>query len=204
MTRASDKPWKLADPVDFHELDLRAHTLLADVPLHDVWQLDLPGGPADAAVGDVRRFLSAETLGELSWAVRGLFGFRRWLGRTFGWDSRQESPPPSPESYLHRLTSEDRARATAELGGFSGPFRLVYVDAREEIGEARNATVHAFSVTALEATPTGYRLFWAIYVKPVGRITGFYMMLIDPFRRFVVYPGILRHIHKSWLQDYPT
>jgi hypothetical protein len=197
------KPWKLADPADFQELDLRVHALLADVPLHDVWQLDLPGGPPESTVDDVRRYMSVESLAQLNWVVRGLFGLRRWLGRVFGWDAGEESPLPGPESYLHRLTPEDRAAATAELGSFDGPFRVIYGDARERVGEIRNATVHAFSVHALETTPSGVRLFWAIYVAPVGRMTGLYMALIDPFRRLFVYPAILRHIHRSWTADHP-
>ncbi len=197
------RPWKLADPADFQKLDLRVHVLLADVPLHDVWQLDLPGGPPETTVDDLRRYLSFETLAEPNWVVRGLFGLRSLLGRVFSWDSDGESPPPGPESYLHRLTPEDRAAATAELGSFDGPFRAIYGDAREAVGEIRNATVHAFSVHALEPTSDGWRLFWAIYVKPVGRITAFYMALIDPFRRLFVYPAILRHIHRSWTADHP-
>ncbi len=147
------KPWKLADPADFQKLDLRVHALLADVPLHDVWQLDLPGGPPETTVDDVRRYLSFEALAELNWVVRGLFGLRRLLGSVFSWDSAGESPPPGPESYLHRLTPEDRAAATAEPGSFDGQFRVIYGDAREGVGEIRNATVHAFSVHALEPTP---------------------------------------------------
>jgi hypothetical protein len=29
-------------PTEFYALPLRAHTFLADVPLHDVWAVDLP------------------------------------------------------------------------------------------------------------------------------------------------------------------
>ena len=31
----------------------------------------------------------------------------------------------------------------------------------------------------------------AVYVRPKGRLGGLYMRLIDPFRRAVVYPGLL-------------
>jgi hypothetical protein len=32
----------------------------------------------------------------------------------------------------------------------------------------------------------------------VGRITAWYMRLIDPFRRVVIYPAVLRHIRAVW------
>ena len=38
----------------------------------------------------------------------------------------------------------------------------------------------------------GQRLYWATYVRPVGRITNLHMTIIDPFRRRVVDPGLER------------
>jgi hypothetical protein len=58
--------------------------------------------------------------------------------------------------------------------------------------------VHAFTVFALLEGSSGYRLYWAVYVQPLGRITGLYMALIDPFRRFIIYPAVLRHIRSAW------
>ncbi len=58
--------------------------------------------------------------------------------------------------------------------------------------------MHAFSVFALTEHAVGYRLYWAIYVQPVGRMTRWYMRLIDPFRRLVIYPAVLRYIRASW------
>ena len=53
-------------------------------------------------------------------------------------------------------------------------------------------------VLALVERPSGYRLYWAIYVRPVGRLTGWYMRLIDPFRRLMIYPAVLRRIRAGW------
>ncbi len=69
---------------------------------------------------------------------------------------------------------------------------------REAISEIRNSTVHGFSVFALLERSSDYRLYWAIYVRPVGRITTWYMRLIDPFRRVIIYPAVLRHIRAVW------
>jgi hypothetical protein len=72
------------------------------------------------------------------------------------------------------------------------------VSPREAISEIENATVHAFSVFALLERSHGYRLYWGIYVRPVGRITAWYMRLIDPFRRVIIYPALLRYIRAAW------
>lgn len=81
---------------------------------------------------------------------------------------------------------------------------MLYALERGAVSEMRNATVHAFSVVALEEVEGGYRAFWAMYVAPVGRWTPYYMFLIDPFRRYLVYPAILRHAHRTWQRSSGT
>ena len=85
-----------------------------------------------------------------------------------------------------------------------GPFTVLYVHPMETVSEIRNATVHGFLVWALEPTSTGYQLFWAVHVLPVSVWTRPYMMLIDPFRRWVVYPALLRRIHESWARQFQS
>ncbi len=63
--------------------------------------------------------------------------------------------------------------------------------------------MHAFSVFALVEHSSGYRLYWGIYVRPVGRITSWYMRLIDPFRRIIIYPAVLRYIRAAWARGVP-
>jgi hypothetical protein len=36
----------------------------------------------------------------------------------------------------------------------------------------------------------------------VSRLTPLYMALIDPFRRFVVYPRIMRAMERAWVRAY--
>ena len=141
--------------------------------------------------------MDAKSLMSLSPVVRVLFQLRAWLGRVFRWDSSTRTP--SAQSFIYRLSDEDRKQSLVEPGVCDGPFTVVYVRPFEAVNEIRNATVHGFSVLALEQRSEGYRLFWAIYVAPVGRLTALYMALIDPFRRVLIYPAILRHVHQSWL-----
>jgi hypothetical protein len=41
-------------------------------------------------------------------------------------------------------------------------------------------------------------------VKPVSALTPLYMAIIEPFRRFIVYPSILRRIRDAWELRYLT
>jgi hypothetical protein len=79
---------------------------------------------------------------------------------------------------------------------------VLYVFANEALSEIRNATVHGFVALALRPRPSGYTLYMAIYVSPVSRLTPVYMALIDPFRRFVVYPALCREAQRSWARAY--
>lgn len=184
------------DPREIEALPLRAHTLLADVPLHDVWRLELPGGRPGIGVPELRRLLASASPATASPAVRLLFALRRGLGILFGWDRPTAGEPEA--SFLTRLSTEDRRASLVPPGTREGPFRVLFVSPCEAISEIRNATVHAFSVQALREESRGYRLYWAIYVLPVGRITPWYMGAIDPLRRVVVYPALLRRLRSAW------
>jgi hypothetical protein len=196
--------WSQATVQDYHRLTLRAHSLLRDVPIHDVWRVALPGGGPSRTMKDVRTVLDAARQSQrLSLPVRALFGLRSSLGRFFRWD-RPQAEPAAAWSYLARLGEEDRRRSIVPPGTLDGPFTLLYVHPMEAVSEIRNATVHAFLVWALEPTTDGYQLFWAIYVLPVSALTRPYMALIDPFRRWLVYPAVLQRIHDSWARAFPS
>jgi hypothetical protein len=184
------------DPNEYRQLDLRAHSLLADVPLHDVWLAELEGGGEHRTMKDVRVCFTPQTATTANASVRTLFATRAFLGRIFGWDTHREHW--EGEYYRNRLTDEDRARSLVAPGTRDGILNIVYVFDHEALSEIRNATVHAFSCFALRETLHGYRLYWAIYVRPIGRWTPAYMRLIDPFRRNIVYPTVIARIKSEW------
>ena len=190
-----------ATPEEYKRIDLRAHSLLADVPLHDVWVVELFGGDPGRSIVDLRALLAVENISAANAVVRFLFAFRASLGRAFGWD--REPPKASRESFLQRLSVADRECSLVVPGTPDGPFRVLFVSQREAISEIQNSTVHAFSVFALVEHSSGHRLYWAVYVRPVGRITSWYMRLIDPFRRVIIYPAVLRHIRAAWARGAP-
>jgi hypothetical protein len=187
---------------EFRALDLEVHAFLADVALRDVSAIDLPGGGDGRSLADVRALRAGDGALAATVPLRILFSLRILLGRLFGWDRGVHAH--AEESYVQRLTDHQRARSLAEPGTPDGPFRLLYLFPLEALGEARNATVHAFSCMALCRTAVGYRLYWAIYVKNVSRLTPLYMALIEPFRRFVVYPAILRRLRSAWMAIYSS
>jgi hypothetical protein len=187
-------------PAEFRALPLEAHAVLEGVPLHDVTAVELPGGGAGRTMADVRAVLPPGGMLEGNPIARALFSLRLWLGRLLGWDRARHDR--SETSYLPLVSESVRARSAAPPGTMEGGFRLLYLLSQESLSEIRNATVHAFLCAALREQPGGYRLYWGIYVKPVSRLTPFYMALIEPFRRFIVYPAIFRRIRRAWIARY--
>jgi uncharacterized protein DUF2867 len=185
---------------EWHRLELRVHTLLAGVPLHDAWAVDLPGGRNGLTLADLRGVLG-ERVALSNPAVRCLFSLRRAIGNALGWERvRQHSDPPS--IFRDRLTDSDRKASLVATGTHDGPFRVLYAFPRESASEIWNATVHAVSTYALVQHAAGYRLYWGIYVRSVGRVTAPYMRVIDPFRRFIIYPALLQSIRTAWMRDF--
>ncbi len=189
---------------EFRKLDLVVHGILRDVPLHDVSAIDLPGGGAGRTLSDVRSLMADANLRAANPAVRVLVALRVRAGRLFGWDSHIHTIHKHQEaSYIHRLSDDVRQRSALAPGSPDGRLQLLYLLERESLGEFRNATVHALFAIALTEAPGGYRLYWAVYVHRVSRFTPLYMALIDPFRRFIVYPAVLRRIRRAWEERYP-
>jgi hypothetical protein len=176
---------------EFERLLLRVHAFLTGVPLYDVWAVDLPrmhGGITLAEflrrAGDLFRRPPPE--------VRALLSLRFFVGGLFGWD--RAMPGAVSESFAQRLTHEDLAPA----GMPDGLFRIVYRFEHEQLDESINRTVHAGALSALVEAATRYRFYFAVYVREVSRFTPLYMAAINPFRKVIVYPALLRSIAAQW------
>ena len=188
------------DIAQFRALPLGVHTVLGDVPLKDVSAVDLPGGGPGRTLSDVRALIPPGQIFRANPAVRALFALRLWLGRVLGWDGPEHDRPDM--SYLSRVSEAQRERSLVPPGTMEGGFRLLYLLGQESLAEINNATVHAFLCTALCERPGGYRLYWAVYVKPASWLTPVYLAVIEPFRRFVVYPALLGRIRRAWVARY--
>ena len=159
------------DPAEYEALPLEAHRFARDfAPLHDVWLVELKGG-GHRTVPELRSELSKH-VGTLPRRVRALFGLRSGLGRMFRLDPGRR--------------------------GADGPFEQLYLRPDEAAYQVRNATVDAIVSIAMTRSAAGTRFYWATYVRPVGRITPLYMKLIDPFRRWIVYPGLESWLKRAW------
>ena len=75
------------NPSAFRALDLRAHQLLSDAPLHDVWCFRLRGGGPGITVRDVIDLFADIDGSRVDPAARVLFALRAMMGRVFGWDN---------------------------------------------------------------------------------------------------------------------
>jgi hypothetical protein len=177
---------------EYEALSLRAHELLADVPLHDVWKAHLAGADSGTTMLDARWLLVEGFRRNRNVAFVAAAGIRGLLGAVFGWDDA--SCRDTTSSFVHRLSQADRCRSIDPPG--EGLF--VYAFEREAMIEIINCTVHVLIVVALEPTADGQNIYWAFYVKPVGWITGFYMALIQPFRRALVYPPVIDRLEREW------
>ena len=121
---------------------------------------------------------------------------RFFLGGLFGWD--RATPGVVSESFAQRLTGEDRARSLAPAGTPDGLFRIVYRFENEQLDEIINRTAHAGALSALVEAAAGYRFYFGVYVREVSCLTPLYMAAIDPFRKVIVYPALLRSISAQW------
>ena len=186
---------------EFERLPLRVHDFLAGVPLHDVWAVDLPWTRSGISLNEFLRVTSSR-LFVPSRVVRTLLSTRFFVGRLFGWD--RETGPAQRETFTTRLTEADRSKSLRPAGTREGPFRVVYQFENEQLLELINRTVHAAALSALVETANSYRFYFGVYVRNVGRLTPVYMAAIDPFRRLIVYPSLLRSVRTRWDQVFGT
>jgi len=186
-------------PTEFYALPLRVHALLADVPLHDVWAVDLPSHHDGVTLSEFLRRASQRGVNRLPPVARVLMRLRLFLGRIF----RLEAEPKDAltASFGSRLTPEDRARSFVVSGIPEGLFRVVYRFENEQLLEIQNRTVHAAALSALAEKADSYRFYFAVYVRHSTWITPFYMGLIDPFRKSIIYPAMLKKIRATWDQN---
>lgn len=177
-----------------------------DFRLLDVWALPAEGGPDefDALLEGLAAFDPSESQSTVS---RMLFAVRLLLGRVFGWDDPTEKRPipGCTETTLEdRLPHELLGTATRpEMGSVirevAGGFVPLYRTDDEWAAEISNDTVHGVVHLAWVAQGGDrYRGQMAVYVKPRGFAGEAYMKLIEPFRRFIVYPALMRQIARAW------
>jgi hypothetical protein len=173
-------------------LDLRVHTLLADIPLHDVWVAELSGGGSGRTLVDVHEAMAGGVTGDETVALAAAVSAYMLAARVLGLASEECFDTLSPAR--RRLTEADRARSIYQLGerGF------VYYFESEALLEIQTCSARAYYAFALAPQASGYTLYWGVYADSVSWVTPYYMSFIDPVRRLVVFPSFLQRIEKRW------
>ena len=186
---------------EYERLPLRVHAFLADVPLHDAWVVDMPRTSGGITLAEFLR-RAGNLFQRPSPAVQALLSVRFFVGSLFDWD--RSTSDLASESFAQRLTDEDRARSLVPAGTPDGLFRIVYRFENEQLNELVNRTVHAGALSALVEAAASYRFYFAVYVREVSRFTPLYMAVIDPFRKLIVYPELLRGVSAQWDATFGT
>jgi hypothetical protein len=186
---------------EFERLPLRVHDFLAGVPLHDVWAVDLPKARSSITLDEFLRAANTSSCAAPP-LVRTLLNIRLFVGRLLGWD--REPAATAWESFATRMTTTDRSKSLVPAGTREGLFRVVYRFENEQLLELINRTAHAAALSALVETANSYRFYFGVYVRSVSRFTPIYMVLIDPFRKLVVYPSLLRTVRAKWNKTFGT
>src|SRR5437667_1268162 len=146
---------KVSTP-EFERLPLRVHTLLAGVPLHDVWSVDLAAWRDGVTVDEFLRTannctldtcgcLNSSALFTPSPLVRMLLNIRFFVGRIFGWDNE----PATIVIFAIRLTDADRSKSLIAPGTGDGFFCVVDLLENTWLFELSNRTARAAPISAL-------------------------------------------------------
>lgn len=182
----------------------KVHDLLHDFEVEDVWALPITIND-DHSIELVQNQFEA-TMEKLvnSGAAGALFRFRLYLGEIFNWDD-----PRNQAKKFGLKEGSIRARYAIQESleledmpnkGFAD-FEPIYLTENESLLELENATVHA--ALHLGKVPKANGEFTAqmtVYVKPKGFFSKAYMLIILPFRWYIVYPAMLNTIKKQWEQ----
>ena len=176
-----------------------------DFELWDVWEFPIR---ADNSEGrDFGAFCETykKSFSEMSGLTGMLFKLRFWLGKALGLDKNTNTLAISgcvETSVRSRLSGEDEERnqiAEDIPGEEPALFRAVYLYDNERLDELSNDTVHGLMHLGwVEKHKNRYTAQLAVYVKPRGRAGRMYLKLIEPFRRHIVYPAMMKMVKAQW------
>ncbi|NUR58603.1 MAG: DUF2867 domain-containing protein [Catenulispora sp.] len=177
------------------------HEIAPDFRLEDVWALPTPGGP-DGFKTLIAVLEGADFERDAPRVARALWVLRWKLGTVLGLDRARTGLDTRVASLRHRLPADLRKAAEEHVEDGS-PFTFLYQLDNERAGELANRTVHG--VLHLSWVPDGeggWRGQMAILVKPNGRLGAAYLVLIKPFRYWIIYPALLRSFDRRWEQHW--
>jgi len=155
-----------------------------------------------------RDFLSPRYL-----AAGFLIILRGIMGKIFNLDTKMNIlpiPGSHQKSVKERLSKKDmeynlsrKLMGEKEDNEQTG-FCLVYVFAKEALWELSINPVHVLMHFGWVEKENGfYTARLAVYAKPRGNFGKFYLGMIMPFRRYIIYPEMLEKVKTKWLEAQP-
>ena len=184
---------------DYSRRAIRISDIAPDFRLEDAWMLPVRGGPDDLATL-VAVMATLDPANGDSLISRFLFDVRHRIGERLGWEADRSLPiPDDTDATLRARLPNDLQDTVGGLDFSLSPFTPLYRTDTEFAAELSNRTVHAvMHLVWLERDDGNYQGGLGVYVKPRGGLGAAYMMAITPFRRFIVYPALLRQISQAW------
>lgn len=180
----------------------RVHALLNDFQLEDVWQVPVALNSNQTLGLFTEHFLESMSKITDKGVAGFLFKLRLLLGKFFNLDdTHQLVNELVPGSIRYRYAKEERLDFDDLPAPNKGDldFVPVYRLENEHLSEIENKTVHA--ALHFSRVPDGearWGIQMAVYVKPKGLLGKFYMLLIKPFRLWIVYPALMKNVKDEW------
>jgi hypothetical protein len=187
------------DPREHYKHQWKAHTLLSDFKIEDVWRLPVILQPEHNLALVQAQFSKATAKIESRGPAGLLFRLRFFLGRLFKWDEKVRQTGIVPGSIRERYARMENLVYEQLPDPGNGNFTPVYTLDEESLAEIENATVHAaIHLGRVPLNDNTFTVQMTIYVKAKGVLGHLYMLLIKPFRWLIVYPTLMRVIKNQW------
>ncbi|HEY9207287.1 MAG TPA: DUF2867 domain-containing protein [Candidatus Methanoperedens sp.] len=190
----------------------KVNTIANDFILWDVWEIPIAANNSKTENFQAFYGIAFETFRKMqtkTTLVSILFTLRFWMDKIFPLD-RNINTLPIPGCWETtvkiRLSSQDLEKSKAgkaiKVNNTDLEFRPVYLFEDESLHELSNDTVHGLiHIGWIKKNDNYYKATLAIYVIPRGIYGKVYLKLIEPFRRYIVYPGMMKAIKEQW-QEY--
>ena len=178
---------------------LRVHGLLPDFELEDVWRIPVTLASTHSLQLFIDQFAKVNDNLVKRGATGLLFKIRLFIGRIFKWDKCPAQDRLIPGSIRHRYAQQENLTYNDLPAPGVGSFIPVYKLEGEHLSEIENSTVQA--ALHFSRIPSGtdtWTIHMAVYVKPKGWFGRSYMLIIKPFRLWIVYPALMKAAGKNW------
>ena len=207
---SAKRPRIALDKKEFYSQNWKVHEITKDFALLDHWEFPIvvdtgEGFTLSSVFNTIMK--KPKKMSFLLVAAAFLSALRVRLGKIFRWDKEMNVlpiPGCTEASLAERMDEALRATVQEKTSGRilrieDYPFRLVYGTEEEILMELSNNTVHGvLHFARVSVDETRFKIRMSILVKTRGLSGRLYMALIMPFRRFVVYPAMMKQARENF------